>query len=429
MPASMMPGESVSLSYWVKLGAGAWSGQNTGNSSKEMSASLFLELKNTVNVTADKKVSGSDSTTFKRTIECVTKSGIVHYNYEIDGKTEPVVIEYHVFVNPRLINMTGWTIEDKLDKNQKYLGNVEVIAYTGKNGTSLGKVDDIEPIISKNPQTWKYVIKSPGNYYYDFKYFTTPNEATESNLSNEIKITWPGGGSGGIGGSTGVGFLYNTYTMTKKNLSSNMKSSNNINSGGVYEPVNNTAGNVGWGDEFGTIRWQSVLTPYADGQTKGATIPAGTVYKDSLSVIKWGNKNKEDAARANMHTFKDDGSFKASFVLKDGNGRAISPDDGTYTLSFDEKLGNRGFSVVFSKDVPGPVVIEYESFVDLEMLENVGVFDKDGTKDNLRFKNVGEMTINGTTWKSATSQPYYIEDYISKNWVKMIRKQAPSHGI
>lgn len=63
MPASMMPGESVSLSYWVKLGAGAWSGQNTGNSSKEMSASLFLELKNTVNVTADKKVSGSDSTT------------------------------------------------------------------------------------------------------------------------------------------------------------------------------------------------------------------------------------------------------------------------------------------------------------------------------------------------------------------------------
>lgn len=55
MPASMMPGESVSLSYWVKLGAGAWSGQNTGNSSKEMSASLFLELKNTVNVTADKK--------------------------------------------------------------------------------------------------------------------------------------------------------------------------------------------------------------------------------------------------------------------------------------------------------------------------------------------------------------------------------------
>lgn len=247
MPASMMPGESVSLSYWVKLGAGAWSGQNTGNSSKEMSASLFLELKNTVNVTADKKVSGSDSTTFKRTIECVTKSGIVHYNYEIDGKTEPVVIEYHVFVNPRLINMTGWTIEDKLDKNQKYLGNVEVIAYTGKNGTSLGKVDDIEPIISKNPQTWKYVIKSPGNYYYDFKYFTTPNEATESNLSNEIKITWPGGGSGGIGGSTGVGFLYNTYTMTKKNLSSNMKSSNNINSGGVYEPVNNTAGNVGWG--------------------------------------------------------------------------------------------------------------------------------------------------------------------------------------
>lgn len=418
MPASMMPGESVSLSYWVKLGAGAWSGQNTGNSSKEMSASLFLELKNTVNVTADKKVSGSDSTTFKRTIECVTKSGIVHYNYEIDGKTEPVVIEYHVFVNPRLINMTGWTIEDKLDKNQKYLGNVEVIAYTGKNGTSLGKVDDIEPIISKNPQTWKYVIENPGKYYYDFKYFTTPNEATESNLSNEIKITWPGGGSGGIGGSTGVGFLYNTYTMTKKNLSSNMKSSNNINSGGVYEPVNNTAGNVGWGDEFGTIRWQSVLTPYADGQTKGATIPAGTVYKDSLSVIKWGNKNKEDAARANMHTFKDDGSFKASFVLKDGNGRAISPDDGTYTLSFDEKLGNRGFSVVFSKDVPGPVVIEYESFVDLEMLENVGVFDKDGTKDNLRFKNVGEMTINGTTWKSATSQPYYIEDYISKNWVK-----------
>ena len=199
MPASMMPGESVSLSYWVKLGAGAWSGQNTGNSSKEMSASLFLELKNTVNVTADKKVSGSDSTTFKRTIECVTKSGIVHYNYEIDGKTEPVVIEYHVFVNPRLINMTGWTIEDKLDKNQKYLGNVEVIAYTGKNGTSLGKVDDIEPIISKNPQTWKYVIENPGKYYYDFKYFTTPNEATESNLSNEIKITWPGGGSGGIG--------------------------------------------------------------------------------------------------------------------------------------------------------------------------------------------------------------------------------------
>ena len=62
------------------------------------------------------------STTFKRTIECVTKSGIVHYNYEIDGKTEPVVIEYHVFVNPRLINMTGWTIEDKLDKKSKISG-------------------------------------------------------------------------------------------------------------------------------------------------------------------------------------------------------------------------------------------------------------------------------------------------------------------
>ena len=31
---------------------------------------------------------------------------------------------------------------------------------------------------------------------------------------------------------------------------------------------------------------------------------------------------------------------------------------------------------MFSKDVPGPVVIEYESFVDLEMLENVGVLIK-----------------------------------------------------
>lgn len=88
-------------------------------------------------------------------------------------------------------------------------------------------------------------------------------------------------------------------------------------------------------------------------------IPAGTVYKDTLSVIKWGN-NKEDTARANMHTFKDGGSFKASFVMKDGNGSTISPDDGTYTLSFDDKLGNRGFDVVFSKDVPGPVTIEYE---------------------------------------------------------------------
>ena len=35
--------------------------------------------------------------------------------------------------------MTGWTIEDKLDKNQKYLGNVEVIAYTGKMEPHLGK--------------------------------------------------------------------------------------------------------------------------------------------------------------------------------------------------------------------------------------------------------------------------------------------------
>ncbi|MCQ5146768.1 hypothetical protein, partial [Enterocloster bolteae] len=57
-------------------------------------------------------------------------------------------------------------------------------------------------------------------------------------------------------------------------------------------------------------------------------------------------------------------------------------------------------------------------YVDLEMLENLGAVDKDVTKNNLRFKNVGEMTINGATWKSATSQPYYIEDYISKNWVK-----------
>ena len=43
-------------------------------------------------------------------------------------------------------------------------------------------------------------------------------------------------------------------------------------------------------------------------------------------------------------------------------------------------LENRGFDVVFSKDVPGPVTIEYESYVDLEMLENVGAVDKDGTK-------------------------------------------------
>ena len=152
----------------------------------------------------------------------------------------------------------------KDQEGQEYLGQVTITAYdkSGDGGQVKGNwtIDTNKNTQSGKSKTWEWEIPAPGNYFYDFKYYTTVNEPKGSNLNNEIQMIAPAGsGFPGTGGGTQVGFLYNTYTLSKKNLSSDMKENS-------QEPVSqNKAGVIGWGDEFGTIRWESVLTPYSMG--------------------------------------------------------------------------------------------------------------------------------------------------------------------
>ena len=427
-PASMKPGEKAELSYWMKILPQAWgSSAKTENEGKKVNASLNVSFDNKVTVKSSEGASGSADSTFSHTAAVVSKSGITHYNEKIDGEGEviPVFIEYHVYVNPDCINLTGWTVKDTLDSNQKdqegqeYLGQVTITAYdkSGDKGQVMGTwtIDTDKETNSGKSKTWEWEIPAPGNYYYDFKYYTTVNEPKGSNLNNEIQMIAPAGsGFPGTGGGTQVGFLYNTYTLSKKNLSSDMKENS-------QEPVTqNKAGVIGWGDEFGTIRWESVLTPYSNGVTDSETavIPEDALYRDVLTVITW--NSGEIKKYLDKHTFGSLDQFKSGFTLTDGNGTAIGPDEGIYDLAFDTNLGNREFTVKFNEAVRGPVTIAYNSYVEKEAFADFG---RNGA-DNLRFKNTANLTIQGSTWTRWASQPYYVEDYLSKSVSKTDAKKG-----
>lgn len=258
---------------------------------------------------------------FARNIEVVSKSGITHYNEKINGEGDPipVFIEYHVYLNPNLLKLTGWTVKDTLNQGgvkeqQTYLGEVTINGYNKKNG-ELKKTYTVTP----NSTTWEWKIPDPGNYYYDIQYYTTvPEDPKGSKLSNVIQLLGPEGFPD-IGGGTQIGFLYNTYTLSKKNASSQMMDNS-------YIPVSqNMPGVIGWNGDIGTIRWKTVVTPYANGQNdvEEAVISAGAVYKDQLTVVQYANwaANKY----VDIHTFGSLDTLKDGFSLVDGNGAKISP--------------------------------------------------------------------------------------------------------
>lgn len=405
---AMRPGDVVKFNYWVKLAPGAWTNNAVGSGKEEVKASLKLSFSNKVTVEREGSTLGEGKAEFARNIEVVSKSGITHYNEKINGEGNPipVFIEYHVYLNPNLLKLTGWTVKDTLNQGgvkeqQTYLGEVTINGYNKKNG-ELKKTYTVTP----DSTTWEWKIPDPGNYYYDIQYYTTvPEDPKGSKLSNMIQLL----GSEGfpdIGGGTQIGFLYNTYTLSKKNASSQMMDNS-------YIPVSqNMPGVIGWNGDIGTIRWKTVLTPYANGQNdvEEAVISAGAVYKDQLTVVQYANwaANKY----VDIHTFGSLDTLKDGFSLVDGNGDEISPESGAYKLSLDSEYGNgdRGFIVEFMKDVRGPVTIEYNSYVDTDAFAALSQLNT----DNLRFKNTALLSYMGTEWTRWSSQPYYIDDYLSK---------------
>ena len=69
------------------------------------------------------------------------------------------------------------------------------------------------------------------------------------------------------------------------------------------------------------------------------------------------------------------------------------------------------FTVTFNQAVKGPVTIEYDSRVEASAFAD---FSR-AAADNLRFKNTAKLTIQGSTWTRWSTQPYYIDDYLSKS--------------
>ena len=57
------------------------------------------------------------------------------------------------------------------------------------------------------------------------------------------------------------------------------------------------------------------------------------------------------------------------------------------------------------------MTIAYNSRVNKEAFAGFG---RDGA-DNLRFNNTANLTIQGSTWTRWASQPYYVDDYLSKS--------------
>ncbi|WP_333645860.1 doubled motif LPXTG anchor domain-containing protein [Lacrimispora sp.] len=400
--ASLVKGQVVKLSYWVKLNEDIWTSSLSGDSGSNFTTST-VKLNNTVAVSSGETPLSTKTANYNKTFKWFMKTGKVIKEYNDGTTVHKPAVEWDVFLNPGGANIGGWTVKDKLDSKQEYVGPVNVYAFKSVNdylgASSLaGKLVGTADVSTENDVSiWTYTIpKDKATYYYVFVYHTkvlNPTDESTGNalsLANRIELTAPAGSGGsgiGLGGETGVEVEYDTYALTKDNA----------------EAISENPGVAtkwGWG-EFGKIRWNSVISSYKNGEEEDAVITAGSTYTDNLSIVTNDDDKDEITALVDYHVF--DADDEANLVLKDGDGNTLSqPDD--YTVEFTD----RSFTVTFNKNVAAPVTVTYTSTVtDFKALGNT----------DLLFENKAEFNFGVNLQRNDQAyHPFFSKDYLDKTY-------------
>lgn len=392
--ASLLPGQRVTISYWLILTNEVWNSSITGDIEKDY-ASSAIKLENTIRVRRDGENIAEDTISFTKTYQWFMKSGEVVLDYQYPNGKGPAV-RYYVFLNPDAINIGKWTVKDTLDNYQEYAGSVNVYAFESEDaykGTS--SLDGAHKIGEAKVEdtTWSYTIpEDRGTDYYVFEYYTKVSELTDKalELANKVELIPPNGMNLGSGG---IVIPYYTFSLTKDNTTTRMSGKT---------PVLN----VKW-DTFGEIRWKSVISGYSRGDTAGAIIPSGAHYTDKLSVIGKGS-NVELTELLKYHTFNDaDSSTPAEkdckLTVVDGTGTPIDEADYTLTMAQGDEINS--FTLLFNKEVVAPVTLEYSTYVtDFNHFNDLEVL----------FRNEAFFEWGDAQWKAAAYHPYSRKYYLDK---------------
>ena len=394
--ASLLKGQEIGLSYWVKIAPEIWSGNTDKVNEGSYTASTTVSFKNSISVKSKESGEKTSNSTFNKTYEWFTKSGEIVTDE--NGKT---AIRYQVFVNPDAADMSGWTVKDTLSGRQEYVGDVTLYAYDSESAYQNEETPDkhtFEANADKNGKLmdWTFTIRKTeglkdGKGFYLFEYCATPEEEIDDDLHNKLELIPPAGsGIGSIGGGS-ISIKYNTYALTKENMSTTMSPSS---------PGNASGSTIGWEKEFGSIRWKSTILGYAQGKDSGAFIPAGSVYTDTLAV-KNGSTGGNMTGKYQYHTFRDETALAENLSIADKDGKI---DSTAYELNLSSD--KRTFTVKFLKRLPAPLTIEYLSYVnDFQSMDNT----------DIRFYNTAEYQY-GTVFKrtAQASQPFRRYDYLYK---------------
>lgn len=392
--ASLLPGQKVTMSYWLILPKEVWEQSITGDIEKDY-ANSSINLDNWIRVRRDGENIAEDKISFTKIYHWFMKSGEVVLDYPHSDGVGPAV-RYYVFVNPDALNIGRWTVKDTLDSSQAYAGSVNVYAFESKDaykGTS--SLDDVHKVGEAEIEgiTWSYTIpENRGTDYYVFEYYTKVTEPTDKalELANRVELIPPNGMELGSGG---IVIPYYTFSLTKDNMTTRMSGKT---------PVLD----INW-DTFGEIRWKSVISGYLKGDAEDAEIPSGSVYTDEISVIEKGS-NAELTQLLKYHTFHDaDSSTPAEkdckLTVTDGNGVLIGEAD--YTLAMAQGDEARSFTLTFNKTVAAPVTLEYSTYVT--------DFNQFGDLEVL-FKNEAAFGWGGAWWTADAYHPYSRGYYLDK---------------
>ena len=352
---TMTPGQTVTLTYRVKLSDDVW------EAGKEAELNKTIKNKATVSATGMNDKDAGASVQLHKV--WIWKDG---YWQPKDSWTAPAQgtgrMKFIVHANESTygapILNKNFTFHDELTDGGEYVydGDLIIRAYTsGPASNTSPKYTDKKTINGQSYWDYTPTGNMRGAYFYEFEYYARPSKSGHGGpISNNASI--------GIGGGT-------THTVNWKNLG---------DKSGAYLIEKKYVGGVG----TGKAKWKTTIP---------TNVYNGVKYVDTLK----GNQEFTEEQIGKIAVKLGDTPYK----------KGDDTEKGDYTVST-KKTGNKitGFTITFNIDTENvessnPITIEYESTVSIDDLNpnQNRTFTNTGRiyySENIRYTREAKVTYN-----------------------------------